>query len=227
MPTFDQTWENRYKSDPRYRNRYPWSQVVSFVMREAPADRPRSDIAILEVGCGTANNLWFCAREGFGVAGIDGSSTAIEWARERFADENLEGDLRIGDFTSLPFPDSAFELCIDHAALSHTTAEGAARAIAEIHRVLRPGGKFLFNPYSDRCTSFYRSPDPDGTVRDIRVGSITGGSAARFYSLQDIRDLFGPAWTINSLRHVEETDMMTREVHAEWLVVVEKQPSRR
>lgn len=222
MPTFDQTWEDRYKNNPGYRNRYPWSSVVSFVMREAPRDRPRHEVAILEIGCGTGNNLWFCAREGFAVAGVDGSSTAIEWARGRFAEENLNGDLRVADFTSLPFPDSAFDLCIDHAALSHTTVDGAARAVAEVHRVLRLGGRFLFNPYSDRCTSFYRSPDPDGTVRDIRVGSITGGSVARFYSLQDVRDLFDDAWTVQSLRHLEETDMVQRDVHAEWLVIAEK-----
>jgi SAM-dependent methyltransferase len=179
-------------------------------------------VAILEVGCGTGNNLWFCAREGFAVAGVDGSATAIEWARQRFAEEGLDGDLRIGDFTALPFPDSAFDLCLDHAALSHTTAAGAAQAVAEVHRVLRPGGKFLVNPYGDRSTSFYRSPDPDGLVRDITIGSVVGGSPARFYSLQDVRDLFAEGWTIRSLRHVEETDMIAREVHAEWLLIAEK-----
>lgn len=224
MSTFDQTWESRYRDEPGYRSRYPWSAVVSFVMRHAPRDRPRSEIAILEVGCGTGNNVWFCAREGFAVTGVDGSATAIDWARRRFAEEGLEGDLRVGDFTSLPFPDCAFDLCLDRAALSHTTAEGASRAVAEIHRVLKPGGKFLFNPYGDRSTSFYRLPDPDGMVRDIGVGRVVGGSPARFYNLEEVHNLFGPGWTMRSLRHVEETDMIDGDVHAEWLIVVEKNP---
>ena len=222
MATFDDVWETRYGTDPGYRNYYPWSSVVSFVMSQAPRDRPRAEVAIVEVGCGTASNLWFCAREGFAVAGIDASATAIQWAARRFAEEQLEGDLRVGDFTNLPFPGAAFDLCIDRAALSLTPPEGAVRAFAEIHRVLRPGGKFLFTPYSDRCTSFYRSPDPDGMVRDIRSGSITGGSQVRFYSLQDVRDLFGDGWSLLSLHHVEETDLLGREVHAEWRVVAEK-----
>jgi SAM-dependent methyltransferase len=222
MATFDPVWERRYVEDPDYRSYYPWSSVVSFVMREAPRDRPRGDVAIVEVGCGTASNLWFCAREGFVVAGIDASATAIEWARARFAEEHLDVELQVGDFTSLPFPDGAFDLCIDRAALSLTTAAGITRAIAEIHRVLRSGGRLLFTPYSDRCTSFYRPPDPDGVVRDISVGSITGGSQVRFYSLDDVRDLFANGWDVRSIHHTEETDILSGDVHADWRIVVEK-----
>ena len=224
MTTFDGTWETRYRDNPAYRNKYPWSCLVSFVMREAPRHCPRSDVAILEVGCGTGNNLWFCAREGFAVAGLDGSATAIDYARQRFAEDGLKGDLRVGDFTVLPFGDGEFDLCLDHAALSHTTRDGIIRAIAQIHRVLKPGGKFFFNPYGDRCSSFSHNPDSDGAVRGITVGSVSGGSQARFYGLQDIRDLFGSGWALRQVRHVEETDMLEpqRIVHAEWQIVAEK-----
>ncbi len=226
MQSFDSVWEERYSGNPAYRNRYPWSAVVSFVMAEAPRGQPRHEVAILEVGCGTGNNLWFCAREGFAVSGIDGSATAINWARHRFAEDGLAGDLQVGDFTELPFADAAFDLCIDRAALSFVPRPAMAQAMKEVSRVLRPGGKLLCTPYSDRCSSFYRSPDADGAVRDVRVGSITGGSQVCFYGLQEVRDLFADGWTIRSLRHVEETDMTrpTREVHAEWQVIAEKTP---
>ncbi len=47
----------------------------------------RKAIKILEVGCGPGANLWFMAREGFSVYGIDGSEHAIELARRRLDSE--------------------------------------------------------------------------------------------------------------------------------------------
>ena len=89
-------WEDAYRNG--HRQAYPWDAVVSFVMRNAPRDRPRDQVRILEVGCGTASNLWFASREGFNVSGIDISSDAIQFARTWFEREGLKGDLREGSF---------------------------------------------------------------------------------------------------------------------------------
>ena len=128
-------------------NRYPFDQVVSFVYRNRP-QKPRGKTSILEVGCGAGNNLWFAAREGFLVAGIDSSKTAIEYARGRFEAEGLQGDLRIGDFSELPWGDGGFDLVLDRGALA-TCPEKMGTAIGEIYRVLCGGGKFYFNPYRE------------------------------------------------------------------------------
>ncbi len=92
--------------------------------------------------------------------------------------------------------------------------------------MLKPGGLFQCSPYSDRDSSYYRSPDPDGAVRDITAGSITGGSQTCFYGLEDVRRLFRHSWEIRSLRHVEEVEMLQpqRTFHCEWLVVAKKNP---
>jgi SAM-dependent methyltransferase len=223
--TFDPVWEQRYLSNPAYRSQYPWTAVVSFVLGGAPKDRPRSQVSVLEIGCGGGNNLWFVAREGFQASGIDASVTAIEYARERFARERLEARLEVADFTkALPFADASFDLIFERAALSFTHEQGASACVAEAWRMLKPGGLFQCGPYSDRDSSFYRNPDPDGVVRDISVGTIVGGSQTRFYSLQDMRDLFRDGWELLSLKHVEETEMLRPErvCHCEWLAVARK-----
>lgn len=119
--------------------------------------KAHEETKILEVGCGSGNNLWFCAREGFQVTGMDKDRDAIAWAKERFADERLKADLRWQDLTfGLPFQDNTFDLVIDRAALTYYYQ--ADETIEEIHRVLVPGGKFLFTPYgpgSDRKTTDY------------------------------------------------------------------------
>jgi SAM-dependent methyltransferase len=223
--TFDTVWERRYRADRNYRSSYPWTAVVSFVLGCAPKDRLRSEIGVLEIGCGTGNNIWFVANEGFQAAGVDASATAIECARERCARDKVNACLEVADFTkTLPFADASFDLVFERAALSFTTREGAAACVAEVRRVLRPDGLFQCGPYSDRDSSFYRSPDEDGTVRDITVGTIVGGSQARFYSLQNIRDLFRNGWTLQSMKHIEEMEMLRpeRESHCEWLVIARK-----
>lgn len=225
--TFDAIWESRYKSNPGYRSWYPWTGVVSFVLREAPRDRPRSEVRILEIGCGTGNNLWFVAREGFQAAGLDISPTAIDFARMRLAKEGLEADLRVGDFSSLPFPDASFDLVFERAALSFSNRSGIRMCMSEVRRVLKPGGLFQCTPYSDRDSSFYRTPDADGAVRGVEVGTITGGSQVCFFGLQDVRDLFADGWEIRSLKHVDETDMLApaRIAHCEWLITAQTRPA--
>src|SRR5688572_320998 len=106
--SFDTIWEERYAAG--HQQRAPWDEVVSFLFRHAPRDRPRNAVKILEVGCGTASNLWFAALEGFDVYGLEGSSSAVETAKKRFAADKLKGDLRTGDFTDLPYEDNFFDL---------------------------------------------------------------------------------------------------------------------
>src|SRR5690242_11220709 len=110
LPTFDSAWETTIYGQGRQINRWPFDIVVSFVFRNYPRAQARCDVRILEVGCGTGNNLWFAAREGFSVAGIDGSPSAIQFTRARFAAEGLTGDFRIGDMMDLPFEQESFDL---------------------------------------------------------------------------------------------------------------------
>ena len=109
-PSFDPVWEEKYSQG--HSERYPWDHVVSFVFRNYPRHKLRKDVKILEVGCGTGSNLWFAAREGFQVAGIDASPSAIAYAQQRFAADGLTGDLRQGDFTELPHESNSFDLAL-------------------------------------------------------------------------------------------------------------------
>ena len=224
FPSFDPVWESRYKDNPEYRNKYPFNSVVTFVYKHRPRDRSPADTNVLEVGCGNGNNLWFAAREGFQVAGIDGSDTAIDYARQWFEREGLAGDLRVGDFTELPFEDETFQLVIDRAALSLSGRSAVEKAFAEISRVLVPGGRFMFTPYSDRSSSFDGLPDDDGCYRNVTAGTCLPGAQIRFYSLNDVRELFRSNWRTLTLEHHQYTSFEepSRNVHAEWLVIAEK-----
>lgn len=219
---FDPVWDAKYADG--HEERYPWDVVVSFVFRNAPRDRPRRDVRILEVGCGTGNNLWFAAREGFQVAGVEGSAHAVQRARARFASEGLSADLHVGDFTSLPFDGDTFDLVIDRGALTCVGLSTGARAVAEIHRVLRPGGRFLFTPYADHATSARSGRDAgDGLRVDITDGSMTGVGQIAFYSEAHVRAVLTD-WTLRSLERIERVELIGAApvTHGEWKVVAEK-----
>lgn len=120
--------------------RYPPEELVRFVARNFSAPH---GVKALEVGCGAGANLWFLAREGFDVTGIDFSENAVSAARKRLADDGLQGDLRVADFTNLPFGDATFDLVIDIGGITSTDLQTARGAFSQCHRVLKPGGKFF------------------------------------------------------------------------------------
>ncbi|HSI85346.1 MAG TPA: class I SAM-dependent methyltransferase [Candidatus Methylacidiphilales bacterium] len=214
-PTFDKVWEEKYSAG--HQERYPWDCIVTFVFRNRPREKAITDTHVLEVGCGTGNNLWFAAREGFQVTGVDGSASAIQRAQERFASESLSGTFKVGDFTVLPLENEHFDLAIDRGSLSCCDFEDGARAINEIHRVLKPGGRFFFSPYSARMAT-------RGLIAELSEGSLEGAGQICFYSREDIVNVLRDKWTILSIQHHEIMDETEkpRNWNSFWNVVAEK-----
>lgn len=103
----------------------------------------RYKIKILDLGCGTGNHAWYLAREGFSVYGIDGSKTAIKFAKKRLAQEGLRAELMVGDIIQLPYEHNFFDAVIDSAAIQHNNLKNIGKIIENVHRVLKPEGRFL------------------------------------------------------------------------------------
>ena len=103
-------WDEIFAAHPLW-NGYPAEELVRFVARTFPDVKERR-LSALEVGCGPGTNLWYLAREGFTIAGIDGSQNAIDSVRKRLCAEGLptllqSADLKVGNFAKLPWDDFA------------------------------------------------------------------------------------------------------------------------
>ncbi len=95
---------------------------------------------VLEVAVGTGRNLPFYP-DGTRLTGVDWSPGMLAIARQRAADLGREADLRPGDAQALDFPDSSFDTVL--CALGLCAIPDDRRAVTEMARVLRPGGRLL------------------------------------------------------------------------------------
>jgi SAM-dependent methyltransferase len=104
--------------------------------------RLRAGGAVLDVGCGHGACLPLLAqRVGAGgrVAGIDASAAMVAAAQRRVAAQGLAAEVQRGDAHALPFGDAQFDAArIDRVLMF---LRDPARALAELVRVVRPGGR--------------------------------------------------------------------------------------
>ena len=100
---------------------------------------------VLEIGCGVGTDLSQFAKNGANVTGIDLTEAAIELAKQRFDVMKLNGNLLTADAENLPFKDNSFDLVYSFGVLHHTP--NTQRAINEVHRTLKPGGKAFIMLY--------------------------------------------------------------------------------
>ena len=100
------------------------------------------DLDWLDVGCGTGalSQIVLETCEPRSVAATDASAGFLEYARRRMPDARVT--FRIGDAQALPFPDHAFDVAVSGLVLNFIPDK--ARAVAEMRRVLRPGGTAAF-----------------------------------------------------------------------------------
>ena len=118
---------------------------------------PRAGLRILDAGCGRGEVLLACGQRGTELAGVDYSRDAIEISRETLADFP-EADLRVGDVTSLPWPDASFDRVHFSDVIEHLDPPQTVPALRELRRVLRPGGYLLVHTAPNRLFMDYGWP---------------------------------------------------------------------
>ena len=101
---------------------------------------------MLDVGCGAGVEVVRFARAGARVTGVDIAASAVTLARQNLEQQGLRAPLEVADGEQLPFPDASFDLVFAHGVVQYTGDD--RRMVAEVHRVLRPGGLAVFQGYN-------------------------------------------------------------------------------
>jgi SAM-dependent methyltransferase len=132
---------------------------------------------VLEVGCGPGRlSIRLARQHGLDVTGLDLDPAMIERAQAN-ADRPENGDKRrpsflVGDVASLAFPDGSFDLVVSTLSMHHWADPTAG--LAEIGRVLRPGGRALIWDFRPGIRPFHaHPPDPVEHTRGTPLRVVT------------------------------------------------------
>jgi 2-polyprenyl-3-methyl-5-hydroxy-6-metoxy-1,4-benzoquinol methylase len=145
----------------------------------------------LDLGCGAGNYAVWFASKGFQITGIDISAKAIELAN-LLAGENgvqchfIAHDL-LGELEGLPQP---FDFAYDWEVLHHIFPQDREKYIANVHRLIRPGGKYFSVCFSETDSDF----GGEGKYRKTPLGTIL-----YFSSEHELKELFEPKFHIQKL----------------------------
>jgi len=117
-----------------------WWERRMFGEDNRPWACSRAEGKVLEVAVGTGLNLPFYD-SGLSVVGVDLSPDMLAIARQRALDAGRDVDLREGDAHDLAFDDGSFDTVV--CTFSLCNIPDTDRALGEMRRVLRPGGRLI------------------------------------------------------------------------------------
>ena len=170
---------------------------------------------ILEVGVGAGTDHLQWARAGCRCFGVDLTDAAIETTRARLALYGLQSELQRIDAESLPFETGRFDVVYSWGVIHHSARPD--RIIAEIHRVLKPGGLFIGMMYSRRSITALRfwiryallRGRPWRTIRDVLAVHVES-PGTKAYRVRELRELFA------AFRSVTAKPVLTAADTSDW-----------
>lgn len=202
MP-FDKHWQEAIYSQGLHLNAYPYGNLVSYFFHALSCLKTTSltdkkKIKILELGCGSGNNLWFLSEQGFDVYGVEGSSSACEHARSLCKKRGVDVKIVNATFDSLPFEDQYFDIIIDREATYCGTLNDMKNWWSEADRTLKKGGivlSFLFNdshPELQYILDKKRSATKleERTYCDLSEGAFAATGTVHFSTFEELQVLF-------------------------------------
>jgi ubiquinone/menaquinone biosynthesis C-methylase UbiE len=157
-------------------------------------------LKVLDAGCGSGPLAEALRAKGAVVSGFDLSPAMVDLARARLGDD---ADLRVADLGApLPYPDDAFDLVVASLALHYV--EDWASALAELRRVLKPGGRLTVSIIHPTVYAVVY-PDADYFAltqysEDYEYGDETVWMTYWHRPLQDVLNAFiGAGFTIKAV----------------------------
>ena len=193
---FDEIWEKIFKNQNW--GKYPSEEIIRFIASKFNSISDRSNIRILDIGCGGGAHTWFTAREGFETYGIDGSQSAIKQANALLEREGLKANLKVGDFTHLDYPEEYFDVIIDSSAIQHNAMQNIQNIHRQIMALLKPGGSFC-GVMINTMTSGWQDAEKleENTYTNFKSGPIQKDLLVHFFTEPEVHELMSGYEEIN------------------------------
>jgi hypothetical protein len=199
--TFSSEWEEIYNQGLQ-NSIWPWSDLVSYVMRYACLSG--GSCKVLELGFGAGANVGFFAGLGVEYFGMEGSESAARRAAQRFAGQPGI-TLVCGDFTrSIPF-NGPFDLVVDRSSLTHNSTAAIRGCLQAIGSRMKHGAKFIgidwFSTDNPQFLAGRESGDYH-TRSNFQSEQFKGVGTVHFSDQEHLMDLLsGGGFDIERLEH--------------------------
>jgi len=187
-----------------------WDEVFSAMEGERSARssewlRPhlkalaRTGGRLLDLGCGTGDDVRVLAREGFSPVGLDFSLYALVFARDMYRRGHyVQADL---EARRLPFEDGRFDAVIGRCSLHYFTMATMSRIVDEVARVVEPGGAFAMVVNSAEHLRRKMQYDYTGAKTiEPRTLRLQNGMQYHFFTEAEIRRLLRDDFAIEAMR---------------------------
>ena len=133
-------------------NAIPVYGFLSTINAKRPVNAGQSRGKILDCGVGgPVPPIALFAQQGFDAWGMDISEEQLDQARQFCIQNEIDVHLQTGDMRQIPFEDETFDYVYEHYAMCHLSKQDTARAIQEMHRVLRKQGLCFLGVISMDC----------------------------------------------------------------------------
>jgi tellurite methyltransferase len=146
-------WDDQWRTSA---GRAGWLEPEPWVLRTTEMLRERGVRRVLDLGCGVGRHALTFARLGLETCALDRSEAGIAHLRRAVDGSGRRLDLRLGDFTALPYPAASFDYVLAWNVVYHGDPEVLATVLAEIRRVLRPDGWYQSTMLSKRNIEYGR-----------------------------------------------------------------------
>jgi ubiquinone/menaquinone biosynthesis C-methylase UbiE len=158
-------WDRRWRTQE---GRADWLRPEEDVAKLVEKLRPQAGVKALDLGCGVGRHALAFARAGFETHAMDLSEAGLGELERSAQADGLSVKTHLAPMTELPFADNSFDYVLSFNVIYHGDPSIVRTAIAEIARVLKPGGVYQGTMLSKRNGNFGlgREVAPDTFVRD-------------------------------------------------------------
>ena len=208
--SFSKEWEDIYCQQLQL-CKWPWSDLISYVMRYA---RPKDIRAkILELGFGAGANIPFYKSLNADFYGIEGSETVVAKVKDAYPEYSK--NLICGDFTKEILFDNKFDIIIDRASITHNSTETIKNTIKLIKEKLNKDGKFIgIDWFATDHSEFDKNGELiDNNTKILNNGYFAGVGEVHFSDDKHIKELFNDFKIINLKKKFPEIMSKLETVH--------------
>jgi len=206
-------WEEEVYKKNKQINKYPHTSVVSNIFRNVKNIENKN---LLDIGCGTGNNLKFFAENSFNCYGLDISPTAVDICKKFINKNNLNSNVIVGESHKLPYENEYFDVVVDRASITHNSYN-FEKCIEEVYRVLRRNGIFIMEIFGKNCSGKkYGEKINSNLFVNFKEGNFKN-SDVFFISYKDIEIFFKDFKILsvsetNTFNHIEKTNLQLFEI---------------